>query len=118
MAQAERDENRVTTILGVSNADGVTPVVVWADPVTHRLLVDSVGTSSITFVDNEIPTGDIDGNNKDFVLANTPNPTPSLSVYVNGQRLKLTDDYTLATATISLATAPPTGSLIICDYRY
>lgn len=43
MAQASRDENNVPTLLGVSDADGVTPVVVWADPTTHRLLVNSTG---------------------------------------------------------------------------
>ena len=37
--QAPRDENRITTLLGTSNADGITPVVLYADPVTHRLLV-------------------------------------------------------------------------------
>ncbi len=37
---AKRDENFVPTLLGVSSADGVTPIRVWADPATHRLLVD------------------------------------------------------------------------------
>ena len=41
MANAKRDENSVPTLLGVSSADGVTPVVLWADPTTHRLLTDS-----------------------------------------------------------------------------
>ncbi len=43
MAQAPRDQNRIPTLLGTSNADGITPIPVYADPVTHRLLVDSVG---------------------------------------------------------------------------
>lgn len=43
MADAKRDQNRVTSLLAVSNADGVTPVVLWADPFTHRLLVDLPG---------------------------------------------------------------------------
>lgn len=51
MAQAPRDANRVTTLLGTSNADGTTPIVIWADPVTHRLLCDvsisGGGTSAI-----------------------------------------------------------------------
>lgn len=41
MAQAPRDQNRVTTLLGVSNIDGVTPVTIWVDPVTHRVLTTS-----------------------------------------------------------------------------
>jgi hypothetical protein len=47
MAEAKRDQNVVTTLLAVSNADGVTPVVLWADPTTHRLLV-SATSSGIT----------------------------------------------------------------------
>lgn len=43
MADAKRDNNSVTTLIAVSNADGVTPVVLWADPVTHRLLVQNAG---------------------------------------------------------------------------
>lgn len=41
MGRAYRDANQVTTVLGVSNVDGITPIEVWVDPVTHRLLVDS-----------------------------------------------------------------------------
>ena len=43
---AKRDGNRVPTLLGTSNADGITPVVLWADPVTHRLLVDLSASST------------------------------------------------------------------------
>ncbi len=38
---AHFDENHVPTLLAVSSVDGVTPVTVYADPSTHRLLVDS-----------------------------------------------------------------------------
>lgn len=40
---ASRDSNEIPTLLGVSNADGRTPVKIWASPSTHRLLVDSSG---------------------------------------------------------------------------
>lgn len=40
--QAERDENFVPTLLGVSSVDGVSTVKIYADPVSHRLLVDTV----------------------------------------------------------------------------
>lgn len=69
------------------------------------------------FVDDETPTGTVNGTNKDFVLAHAPNPTASLKVFVNGQKMKLTDDYTLSGQTISFVTVPPTTSLILCDYR-
>lgn len=48
MANAERDQNNVPTLLGVSNVDGITPVAIYADPVTHRLLADGVGTTGAT----------------------------------------------------------------------
>lgn len=47
MAEAKRDENRVPTLLGVSNVDGITPVTIYADPVTHRLLVQNSSTNGI-----------------------------------------------------------------------
>lgn len=40
MADAYRDQNNVPTLIAASSADGKTPVRVWADPSTHRLLVD------------------------------------------------------------------------------
>lgn len=51
MADAKRDSNRITTLLATSNADGITPVTLWADPVTHRLLVDlPSGSGTVTSV--------------------------------------------------------------------
>lgn len=40
---ASRDQNNVPTLLGVSSTDGVSPVKVYADPSTHRLLVNGTG---------------------------------------------------------------------------
>lgn len=48
MAEAKRDNNYITTLIAVSNADGITPVTLYADPVTHRLLVDISGTGGAT----------------------------------------------------------------------
>lgn len=42
MADAKRDSNYVPTLIAVSNVDGITPVTLYADPVTHRLLVSAV----------------------------------------------------------------------------
>ena len=46
MPNASRDENGVPTLLAVSSADGSTPVRVYADPDTHRLLVQLAAGSS------------------------------------------------------------------------
>jgi hypothetical protein len=39
---APRDENEVPALLGVSNVDQETTVPIYADPITHALLVDSI----------------------------------------------------------------------------
>lgn len=55
---AKRDQNAITTLLGVSSADGVTPVRIWVDPVTHRILADGVGATGPTgYTGPEGPTG-------------------------------------------------------------
>jgi len=46
MAEAKRDQNHVPTLLAVSSVDGLTPVTLYADPTTHRLLIDSAGGMS------------------------------------------------------------------------
>ena len=39
MTRARRDENRVPTLIGVSSADGETPLLLEVDPSTGELLV-------------------------------------------------------------------------------
>lgn len=45
MANAKRDNNYVQTLIGVSNADVSTPTLVYVDPATGRLLVNTNTTS-------------------------------------------------------------------------
>ena len=105
----------VDILIGSDLADG--HAIVW-DATNKRWKNGEVsGTSTINFADSETPTGDVDGANTDFVLAHTP-LTGSLKVYLNGMRMSITEDYTLATATITFLTAPDSGSIITCDYRY
>lgn len=47
MAEAKRDGNFVTTLLGVSSVDGITPVVIKADPATGRLYCDVIVSSAV-----------------------------------------------------------------------
>jgi hypothetical protein len=46
VAEAKRDQNYVTVRLATSNADGVTPLNITADPVSHRLQTDDGTTGS------------------------------------------------------------------------
>lgn len=72
----------------------------------------------ITLVANEIPTGLINNSNKVFILAYIPK-TGSEMVYVNGVRMRsgAGNDYTISGRTLTMATAPPTGSNFIVDYQ-
>ncbi len=47
MAQAARDQNRVTTLLGVSSADLTTPTLLAVDPVTNALLVENTASTAV-----------------------------------------------------------------------
>lgn len=72
---------------------------------------------SFHIVDDETPTGTVNGVNTAFTIKDVPNPVSSLKVYVNGQRMRVTTDYTFAGVTITFVTAPPTSSIILVDYR-
>ncbi len=54
MANAKLDQNSRPTLTALSNVDGSTIVNVYADPTTHRLLVD-IPVSSGTGVPNTTP---------------------------------------------------------------
>lgn len=71
------------------------------------------------FYENEVPSGTVNGSNAVFTTANTVNPTTSIDVYVNGQHMKAGGvDFTFSsTNTITFVIAPPTGSIILVDYR-
>lgn len=75
------------------------------------------GFTDSNFIDDETPSGTINGTNKIFTLAYTPNPSTSVKVFVNGARMRITEDYTLSGSTITFTTAPPTTSIILVDYR-
>lgn len=84
---------------------------------THAFSCGSVPTGS--FADAETPTGTINGSNVTFTLAHTPNPAASLQLFLNGQELIAGGaDYTLSTATITAASAPKTGDVLIAFYRF
>ena len=90
---------------------------------TTRQLFGGGGFSYIAmdqhFIDDETPTGTPNGVLTTFTLGHAPSPIGSLKVFINGQRMRITEDYTYASSTriITFLTAPPTGSIILCDYR-
>lgn len=72
MANAYRDENSVPTLIAASNVDGKTPIRLWADPVTHRLLVDSNGGGGSSGF-QQPTSGLINGSNQTYTWTSTPN---------------------------------------------
>lgn len=81
MADAKRDQNFVTTLLAVSSVDGITPVTLYADPVTHRLLVDLAGGGSGTVTSVSV----VSANGLSGTVATaTTTPAITLSTTVTG----------------------------------
>jgi hypothetical protein len=85
------------------------------------LSLSSGGGSTVTqFADSEVPTGAINGTNRTFTLANAPNPSKSLELFLNGEVLAQGGDYTLSGNTITLtgAAAPSGSDQLLAWYRY
>lgn len=77
------------------------------------------GTSpfgSNDFITREIPSGTVDGSNKDFTLANIP-VAGTEEVEIDGKGYYVTNDYTISGAVISFVLAPVTGSEIRVSYQ-
>jgi hypothetical protein len=84
---------------------------------THSFSQATVLTG--TFADQEVPTGTINGVTSAFSLAHTPSPAASLTCFENGIAQRAGGaDFTLATATMTFGVAPPTGTTLVCNYRF
>lgn len=111
MATGFHDQNHTATLMAVSSSDGKTPVVLWADPNTHRLLTSGTGGSITVFT--ETPTGAIDGVNVTYTTLHAI--TSIFSFAINGQYLHPQDiaagtgDYTFTGSTITFLSALPAG---------
>jgi len=84
MANAPRDNNQITTLLAVSNADGITPVVLWADPTTHRLLVSSISGASGNDTEVQFNDGGSIGGDAGFTYNKTSNVATIGGMIISG----------------------------------
>ena len=75
-----------------------------------------VNTLLGTPVENEVPSGAIDGANMTFTLANTA-ISGSVKLYYGLTRLMPTTHFSVSGATITMTFAPELGSTLLCDYR-
>lgn len=75
---------------------------------------------SSRFIFNEVPTGAVNGVNTTFALANTPT-TGKTMIFLNGQKLRPTTDYSITGSTITMVVAPtatPTTDVVDVTYIY
>jgi hypothetical protein len=69
------------------------------------------------FIDKETPSGTINSSNVTFTLAKAPNPTASLNLFLDGQLMTETEDFTISGVTITFLSAPLTNSVLRANYR-
>jgi hypothetical protein len=77
------------------------------------------GAGAPTFVDGDLPTGIVDGNNATFALTAVPAPSTSLSFYRNGMLQKPSLDYTATGNSVLFLTGatPQPGDTLLASYR-
>ena len=70
-------------------------------------------------INNEVPTGAVNGSNAAFTLANVPQ-NGVVSLYLNGikQQPGSGKDYTISAGVITFVTAPSTGDIPMADYQF
>lgn len=92
-------------------------VVTSPDKSVSRTLPNETGTVMISAgVLKEVPSGTINGSNTAFTLANTPNVSATVQVFVNGVLQEVTAEYTISGATITMVSAPVAGQKIYVVY--
>ena len=80
------------------------------------LIVENSGSGAV-FHDDETPSGTVDGTNTSFTVGTSPSPASSLQLFLNGVLQEYGVDYTLATAAITFASPPSSGSTLLAYYR-
>lgn len=105
------DGDHTPVLMATSSADGVSPVLVWADPITHRLLV-SVSGLIISNLQQEIPASQPDGSTTSFAVVNNP-----VLVILGGAVQEKGVDYTVTGAyTINFIIPPSAGTALYTIY--
>lgn len=75
-----------------------------------------VGGPTGTEVEDETPTGTIDGINGSFTLAHLP--ISRIFLHLNGLKLKRFLDFDYSGINITMTTIPFPGDILTADYRY
>lgn len=91
-------------------------------PPTGATLYADYTTDDDDVIVGEVPEGDRDGENKDFVLSEQPAAFSEVAVFVSGVRITRTttqpgaNEFMLAGRTLHVGTAPADTSAVYCDY--
>jgi hypothetical protein len=108
MATAYIDANSKPTLIAASNADGFTPIRLWADPVTHRLLVDLPNAGVV----NLPATGSVNGVNTVFTFTKLPSYIVSDHAWYAQTNSSGTTNWTWVGGTLTATmTIPPTEDI-------
>lgn len=105
-----RDANFVPALIATSSTDGTTVVKVYADPTTHRLLVDLSALASLMQTDTFTSTA----SQTAFGASKTVGYT--MGLYVNGSLQTPTTDYTVSGTTATLTSGIPAGNTVVWVY--
>jgi hypothetical protein len=109
-----------TDIIFTNSATGVTAMKLNLMVKDLNAAIAAVGGGGGTGLGNliygEVPTGAVNGVNKNFTTANTYRPN-LLSVFLNGVRQRRTNDYSeTSNNSFSFVFAPQSGDILSIDY--
>ena len=114
MAEAKRDNNMVTTLIGVSSVDGITPITIYVDPVTHRLLVSAIGGSYLSTAPENL-SAQCNGSN--LIFTTTRDVNSIIFCSLNGTLLLEGKEVSITgTKEITLTFAPASGEEFYLKY--
>ncbi len=110
---------RVLTPTGWANATVTVPLTLTLAGGIWSLGCPSCAAGGVIFIDNETPSGPVDGVNPGFTLAAAPVPAASLHLCRNGILQKAGFDFNLSGQTISFValSIPSQGDTLLASYR-
>lgn len=114
VAVEEGSANADTVWLCTANQGGT----IGTTAITWQQIPTTAGLLNSNFVNNETPTGLLNGSNVTYTLANSP-VAGSEQVFLNGQLQDVGagNDYTISTVTITMVVAPLSTDKIRVSYR-
>lgn len=105
---APRDNNDVPALLGTSSTNSRETVTIYADPITHRLLVDATGGG----VTELVATGTVNGVNTTFTFIQQPSYIVSDHAWYGQTNTSGTTNWSWNGGTLTATmTIPPTEDI-------